>query len=125
MRAITGAAILLLASTAHAQVVYRCAANGKPVSFQSEPCAPGARMTNVIDAPPDRRPPRAIQGPVYSQEQQSGPQWSAPTEQDRQREKCNKAKADREDTLNSVGLRRTFDLVSSLDAKVTAACKGV
>ncbi|HEY4583750.1 MAG TPA: hypothetical protein VIG88_12970 [Lysobacter sp.] len=66
-RTIIAAALLLAASTAPAQTVYRCAVKGKPVSFQNEPCA-GAPATRIIDYVPDREAPPEVRRAAIQRE---------------------------------------------------------
>lgn len=120
---------MLLAAPTFAQTVYKCAQKGKPVSFQSEPCPAGARTVKSVAAIPERYTP-----PAYRPAARQDVQWdtvvsnntlSKPDERAARRAGCDSAKANRARTLERVGLRRTYDLLSQLDASVDAACKGL
>jgi hypothetical protein len=108
-------------------MVYRCVGKGGAVSLQSQPCAADQRVTRAFYAPPEvervRRPAVVSSAPTQSSSYSSGP--SAVDYQRSQRQAaCAKAKASREDTLRSIGLKRTYDLLQRLDAMVYEACKG-
>jgi hypothetical protein len=108
-------------------MVYRCVGKSGVVSLQSQPCAADQRVTRAFYAPPEvervRRPIVVSSTPTHSSSHGSGP--SAADYQRAQRQAtCANAKASREDTLRSVGLKRTYDLLQRLDAMVYEACKG-
>jgi hypothetical protein len=110
-----------------AHMVYRCVGKGGAVSLQSQPCAADQRVTRAIYAPPEaervRQPTIVSSAPTQSSSYGGGP--SAADYQRAQRQAaCANAKASREDTLRSVGLKRTYDLLQRLDAMVYEACKG-
>ncbi len=125
MRQLAAIVLLMVSSSASAQVVYRCVAKGKPVSFQSEPCAAGSRTTRVLHAAPDRRPapvytaaaPPAVQNTVNYYD-------DTPTQWQQRRANCAAAKQRREYNLSIAGLNRTFDLLRQLDEDVRKSCKG-
>jgi hypothetical protein len=129
MRQVVAIILLLVSSSASAQVVHKCVAKGKPVSYQSEPCAAGAKTSKVVAAPRDTRPP-----PVYAAAPAAShinnvemiynnvPVW---TEADQRRANCEAAKQRRITRLERLGLRRTYDDLQQLDAGVAQACKGV
>lgn len=50
---------------------------------------------------------------------------SGPTEHDQRVARCNAAKRHRDDVLNQIGLRRTYDVLQALDREVAAACRGL
>ena len=108
-------------------MVYRCVDAGGAVSLQSQPCGPGQRTTRAVPAPPDiepRRAPLTRPAPVAS----NGGGWSGPSasqwQRQQQQARCAQARAEREATLERVGLRRDFDLLRRLDDMVREACKG-
>lgn len=112
---------------ASSSVVYRCVSRDGAVSLQSQPCDPSQQVTRVVPAPPDRRREPPIQ--LYRLppgDRQAAVIYGAPeTERDRRRRNCAAAKATREQTLNAVGIARTYDLLQRLDAQVYEACKGL
>lgn len=123
-----GTALLLFGAQAHAQMVYKCVAKGKPTAFQSAPCAADQRTAKAVYAPPDRERPRPVQqsqAATTTTHQYASAAAPGITERDRQRAECTQAKAQRASTLNAVGLNRTHDLLRQLDAAVYAACQGL
>jgi hypothetical protein len=109
-------------------MVYRCVGKGSAVSLQSQPCAADQRVTRAIYAPPEaervRRPTVVSSAPAQSSTYYGGGTSAADDERARRQAACANAKASREDTLRSVGLKRTYDLLQRLDAMVYEACKG-
>jgi hypothetical protein len=130
MRAAIGVLLLMFASTASAQVVYKCVGKGGAVSFQSAPCPVSARTERTISAVPDsvqsRTVPYVARQPTYSS-YTAAPTYAANGYDERAQRKanCQYAKDDREATLDRVGLNRTFDLLRQLDDNVALACKGL
>ena len=107
-------------------MVYRCVGEGGAVSFQSDPCGPGERMTKAIHAPPEREPPRRVQHAAVAPSGNVGGQYAripaSDTGQDSNDFACAQARRNREETLERVGLARTYDLLQRLDAMVDEAC---
>lgn len=108
-------------------MVYRCVASDGAVSLQSQPCGPGERTTKALHAPPEREPPRRVArksgAPVsaasvaqYAHVRQAG----APNDQ--LRAQCDQARRTRDETLERVGLSRTYELLQQLDEAVRQAC---
>ncbi|MGH6611531.1 MAG: hypothetical protein ACRECQ_14880 [Burkholderiaceae bacterium] len=131
---------LAMAGPALAQVVYRCEHRDK-VSLQTHPCETRARQTVKriepipsdpqatqrrarIEAEMDRRnaAAKAYAGESSTRRRTyyNGPLVS--TSNDPAEARCAIAKAERDDTLRRVGLRRNFDLLRRLDEAVRAAC---
>jgi len=104
---------------------------GGAVTYQSETCGPGSRDAANWQAPRDPTPSNARQNassPQARSERRAehrsvrtgtanvayiAPKPSA----------CELAKANRDSTLERVGLKRTFDLLSRLDEQVRNACR--
>jgi len=133
-------ASVAVASVASAQQVYKCV-DGENVSYQSAVCDAAQVVARQWNATPEPEPSaeelRQLQlkreqgriesawlsraagtGPVRSVRsgRQSGNVRSRPS-------RCDNAKARREAKLESVGLKRTFDLLRKLDDTVHEACK--
>jgi len=111
-------------------MVYRCVDRAGGVSLQSQPCAAGQRMTRAVYAPPEVEPVRprvAARSRHSSSTAAYGFTAPSATEQQRaQREaRCAMARREREQTLERIGLKRTYDLLQRLDAMVAQACKNV
>ncbi len=121
--------LTLYVGAVQAQVVYKCAAKGKPVSFQSEPCASGTRSVKTVSAPPDRYTPPAYQPAPQQQTRYENVVYNnvqtVPDARAQRRANCEAAKRYRENKLDRVGLKRTYDLLQQLDAHVARECKGV
>ena len=126
-RTMFGCVIALSCTHAAAQNVYKCVAADGVVSYQSAPCEHGAREAARWDAPPD--PPSRLHQSVSSQERPaSGPRFmrtgSAHIARNAAKPSaCEAAKVNRDRTLERVGLKRTFDLLSRLDEQVRNACR--
>lgn len=110
-----------------ANMVYRCVGKGGAVSLQSQPCPADQRVTRAIYAPPEvervRRPAVVSSTSSPTTSYSNGPS-AADYERSQRQATCANAKANREDTLKRVGLKRTYDLLQRLDAMVYEACKG-
>lgn len=113
---------------ADAPKVFRCEAEGRAVSFQSAPCTADQRMTREIRVfqdfrQPNRRPPP--QPPSSTEPARYGSRTTARDPQVAvERARCASARAYREQSLERMGLRRTYDVLQQLDDLVREACKG-
>lgn len=126
-RTVWGSIIALLCMQAAAQNVYKCVAPGGLVSYQSAACEQGARETARWDAPPD--PPSPVRPHASGAERRTpGSPASRTARAHIARDQawpsaCEAAKTNRDRTLERVGLKRTFDLLSRLDEQVRNACR--
>ena len=141
MRALILCAALLLPASAYAQVVYKCVGPKGQVAYRSTPCSANERVQNIYDATPERYSPQreaerkrlrrsidegarrwsnlaGTDGGTYRQT------WSPGPDPNSRHARCEAAKANREATLERVGLARTFDLLRRLDEIVWEACNG-
>lgn len=135
---------LVLSATAQAQALYKCVGKGGAVSYQSQPCALTTKVAKVYDATPEpysaAREARLEQQRINQERDARELSRMAGTDQtastvvyqtsresprDRQRRECAYAKSEREETLKTVGLARTIELLRSLDEMVYTACKGL
>lgn len=123
------ALLLSLGGTSHAQVLNRCMAGSGAVSWQSTSCDRGSRQVRSIAYTPDvptaalTTTPRSVKADRKSgSSRRSSYRVSARQVQSR-RDPCTKAKDHREATLERVGLKRTYDLLSRLDADVRRVCR--
>jgi hypothetical protein len=110
-------------------MVYRCESRSGAISLQSQPCAPGERTTRAVPAPPDiepvRRPYTEVRPPAGPVNYGQINTVHAGNNERAQREReCAQARRSREDTLERVGLKRTYDLLQRLDEMVRRACSG-
>ena len=122
-------AVLMLACSPPMQAgqLYRCEAAGGAVSYQARACAAGTRMTRTIDyvAQPDSVPAAfkpAAKGAAAASRRRA-PRYSGAATRPVM-DSCAQAKASREAELERLGLRRTYDDLSRIDAKVRRACRG-
>lgn len=109
-------------------MVYRCVDRAGAVSLQSQPCGPGQRTTRAVTAPPDVEPPRRpMEAPRARETSSHAYAFTGPSASDQARAQreanCEFARREREQTLERVGLRRTYDLLQRLDAMVAQACR--
>ncbi len=114
---------------ANMPMVYRCEGRSGAISLQSQPCAAGERTTRAVPAPPDiepvRRPNIEVRAPDRAVNIGQTNRFHAGDHERAQREwQCAQARRSREDTLELVGLKRTYDLLQRLDDMVQRACRG-
>ena len=115
---------------AMADHVYRCIDASGHVSYQSVVCQSGQRLDRTIAYVPDPVAAPAAATPNGSTRQRisdgrrtsravaAGRAWKP------QPDACARAKARREQQLQQLGFKRTFDDLSRIDAAVRAVCKG-
>ncbi len=121
--------LCLLPGLARADNLYRCVGPAGQVSYQSASCQPGQRIDRTIEFVPDPVTPPAIAAPVqtsadrFPNRHRSTRQATAKYRKP-QPSPCARAKARRELQLDKLGLKRTFDDLSRIDAAVRAVCKG-
>lgn len=138
--AIVVSLIYLIASNAGAQQqVYKCV-RGNEVSYQSAACDGTQKVARKWEATPDPRPtadelrqrqsgiqrdrePAQSSRAAGEGRQRSGRNPRSPGSRKSGLSRCDAAKARREAKLQSVGLKRTFDLLRRLDDAVNEACK--
>ncbi len=131
MRTYCVVALMLMATTAYGQTLYKCVAKGKPTSFQSEPCPPGTKTARAVAAVPERYTPPAYRpvpqatSPTHNVVYNNVPTQVRYDSRDQQRANCQAAKNQRQEILDRAGLNRTYDLLQRLDATVYNACKGL
>lgn len=114
-------------------VIYKCVDRSRNVSFQNEPCPAthDTRSTRVYTDPgynPDLArkvadDERAIQRRKAENAAAGSYSFGRPGQERPEVLRCRKARRERDDTLQRVGLKRTFDLLRRLDDKVYEACK--
>lgn len=120
---------------ADAPAVHVCVDARGHVAYQNAPCPDGQRTRDVrpyrlqpvdaalasrtkdIEQEMDRRN-RGVSGPRAVRASSGRAAKTAP-------DPCKAAKAKRKSTLDRVGLKRTYDLLSRLDGEVWEHCKGL
>jgi hypothetical protein len=134
-RSIVRVACLLMlvvgTATASDNVLRKCVAADGSVTYQNAACASRSEAAwerpfeaEAVAAPVAARPDAM---PARRHADSRAPAGGASRTSDRERRaaECQAAKARRKQTLDQVGLRRTYELLSQLDRDVFAACKGV
>jgi Domain of unknown function (DUF4124) len=129
MRRIVIVAMMLMAGSAQAQVVYKCVGKNGHVEFSSWPCASDKRTVKTVAAPAD--PVRPYTPPVPRQQPQqvvtntfyNGP--TQPTAREAAMQRCANAKQWRADELRRLGLKRTFNDLRRVDDWVNQQCAGL
>lgn len=133
-------AILLAASfPATAQIVYKCVDWKGHSTYQSQPCPLQSKNEKAWVAVPDpvltdqqirhravATPAQASRDAYNRQNYGSSPASVAtrvPAQYAKDESRCENAKANRKAILDSVGLKRTYDLLQRLDDEVNRACK--
>lgn len=130
-----GVATISPASAETERAVYRCIAAKGAVSYQDVPCAPEQRMTALYRFRPGAVDPallarsRAIEqemdlrnrGRVAAVRTAA----SGAAQKPKPLSRCEAAKSKREVSLQRLGLKRDFDLMSALDRAVWDACRGL
>ena len=120
--------MLLLAADAHAETLYRCVSVSGAVSWQAAACARGMRMMKSMEYTPDA--PTAAPLPSYvpgtrtrrKSRAATGYRVSARSTRPKP-DACARAREKRDATLERVGLKRNYDLLSNLDADVRRVCR--
>ena len=119
----------LLPGLASAGHLYRCVNRAGHVSYQSASCTTGQRTDRTIEftlqpaSTPANAPASATDERVVSKSRKVVRQ-STGTMRKLPPSPCARAKARRDLQLQRLGLKRTFDDLSRIDAAVRAVCKG-
>jgi hypothetical protein len=124
-----------------AQTVHKCVLADGATSYQSLPCAGSAREAVRWDAPPDPLPSAEqlaklamlrehgrAESEFLSRRAGTGVRGGDTSRTHRvpaagRPSSCDAARATREQTLERVGLKRTYELLSRLDEQVRKACR--
>lgn len=129
MRRIAIVAMLLVAGSAQAQVVYKCVGKNGHVEFSSWPCASDKKTVKAVAAPPDpvrpytppaprQQPQQVVTNTFYNGQTQ-------PTAREAAMKRCTNAKQWRADELRRLGLKRTFNDLRRVDDWVNSQCAGL
>ena len=132
------ACMLAACVSASAQQVYKCV-EGKDVSYQSAPCESSAKVAKQWEATPESVPSNAELWRRYNAGKQSeadsaylrslagrtrtGSGQGTAIGTTQSENGCATAKQHRQIVLDQVGIKRTHDLLRSLDQRVNEACK--
>lgn len=134
MRTVAWILVAMLSTPAGAQTIHRCVTRNGGVAYQSEACSADAlrATTKRYHAPPDdpqaMQRLKAIDADMERRRQVAIGKSSASARQyrrvvDKGAARCTAARARQAQTLERVGLKRTFDLLRRLDDAVRAACE--
>lgn len=121
-------ALCLCAWPLHAGQIYRCVGPGGAVSYQAKECRAGHRLSRTIhyvpqpDSAPRRVAAAATGGRRATSTRRAIGRSGAPPRAAVDR--CSQAKARRQAELERLGLRRTFEDLSRIDADVRRTCNG-
>ena len=119
--------LLLLATPALAETLYRCVARDGAISYQSQPCMASARLDRVVEYRPEpvANVERSPAGPPSTRRaSRPGPRAATAGHAPRATpaDRCRAARTKRDAALERLGLKRTYAQLSRLDASVRAAC---
>ncbi|MDR0181853.1 DUF4124 domain-containing protein [Lysobacter arvi] len=108
--------------------VHKCVGPNGVASYQDVPCGRDMREATHWEAPSDPPPSNAAPPSAPVRERASARPARSPgsrvVRSEARPSECEAAKANRDRTLERVGLKRTFDLLSRLDEQVRNACRG-
>lgn len=129
MKPILVLCLLSAATTTGAEQLYRCVGpQPGQVSYQSATCPAGTRSVRSIsyepDPPPRMRPGSSARAPTAATAPATRRAGRGAPGARRADDPCRQAKAWRDRELERLGLKRRFDDLSRIDARVRAACKG-
>ena len=118
--------LLLAAFAAGAGELHRCVSRTGQVSYLSASCPDGQRTDRILQFVPDPVP-----APVTTRTGKASASGNRQSSRQRtvaihkpERSPCQRAKARREAQLDQLGLKRTFDDLSRIDAAVRVVCNG-
>lgn len=123
------AAVFLFAGNAQGQMLHKCVSGSGAVSWQSAQCAQGTHQIRSIVYTPET--PALVPASVHVRGNAATTPRAAKRSRNRlststhraKPDACERARERRESTLERVGLKRNFDLLSKLDADVRAVCR--
>lgn len=130
--ALTLVLALMACAPGRAETLYRCVDRNAQVSYQSAACGSGQRTARTIEFVPEPVAPETaakIRAPIStskpSRTRSTGYASRTPRgKRKRGSDVCRAAKNTRQTQLERLGLKRTFDDLSRIDAAVRAACNG-
>lgn len=114
-----------------AETLYRCVARNGAVSYQSQACPETQRLDRIVEYRSDPVRARDTEQPVESKRQRTRQTTRSPGQHAARGShavttgsRCRASKAKREAALQRIGLSRTYEQLSRLDAPVREACRG-
>ena len=127
MRRIAIVAMLLMASSAQAQVVYKCVGKGGHVEFSSWPCAATQRTVKAVAAPPEPySPPPPPPKPLRPRSRGSVNHYYGPSRADQERAaraaQCTAIRSEYNRIQADFKLNRNIELLRNLEAQLRQHC---
>jgi hypothetical protein len=127
-----GLFLMVVPGFAQAGNLYRCIGADGQVSYQDVACDAGRRTDRIIAFTPDpvvavvADRGRTVPGKRTGERRRQAPRRGvgARTGQPTRSEDCRRAKSRRTAQLEQLGLKRTFDDLSRIDAAVRSVCNG-
>lgn len=127
-----GIVLVAIAPSTRAENLYRCIGRNGAVSYQSQACSETQRLDRIVEYRADPIPSRDTRQPRLETRRQPS---RLAKRNPRQRvahgsvavtanSRCRASKAKREADLRRIGLSRTYEQLSRLDAPVREACRG-
>lgn len=121
--------VCLVPSLVTAGNLYRCVSRSGHVSYQAASCQPNQRTDRRIEFVPEPAPTavtarRSERKVALGARPRGARSQGFRNDAKAKANPCAHAKAQRERQLQRLGLKRTFDDLSRIDAKVRAVCRG-
>ncbi|QNN46806.1 hypothetical protein H9L17_01070 [Thermomonas brevis] len=127
-----GILLVAIVPSTRAESLYRCVGRSGAVSYQSQACSETQRLDRIVEYRADPIPSRDSRQPRFETRRQPS---RLAIRNPRQRvahgsvavtsnSRCRASKAKREADLRRLGLSRTYEQLSRLDAPVREACRG-
>jgi len=122
--------VCLFPSLATAGNLYRCVSQSGHVSYQAISCPRDQRTDRRIEFTSEPAPPEATvlrperKAAIGAKSHGARPHGIRGDTKAKTTSPCMHAKAQRERQLERLGLKRTFDDLSRIDARVRAVCEG-
>lgn len=128
IRAIGVSVLALLAcAPAHADAIYKCVSQGKPASYQNEPCDGGSRLASIREYEPEQVSTSPSPSPVVPRQtpRNAKPRMRTVSAHAARSEvaSCQAAKDARDAWERRVGLRRTYEALQVWNDRIRMACK--
>lgn len=133
--------LLCLGGMAHARTLYHCRAHGIS-SYQQSPCPSSSRLVDSMETVPEAAPSESQRRDRMEQVEEdraesaflsrsAGTDFRSTTVRSArsaagrqpQRNACQEARTARNAALKALGLKRTYDMLQSLDQSVANACR--
>jgi hypothetical protein len=111
-----------VAIPSYAQSIHECVVEGKPVSFQSQPCGPGETTRSVREYVPEPQAPVRVAAASGTRVVRARAERAVRRDAGAVRDACADTKAQRDAWERRVGLKRTYDQLRHWNDAVARAC---